>query len=76
MEYIGQNCSPSRLTCGKDGRSTVCSFCERPILWRKYADHLDRVHPGGRVAPLPSSTKTMADLLMEGAEDGTLFWIV
>lgn len=67
----------SPLVCGKDGQSTICSYCTHPILWRKYAQHLEKVHPGGKAAPRPKpAPKSMADLLMEGAEDGTLFWVV
>ena len=63
----------SRRVHGKDGQSTLCSFCDHPIKWTKYADHLEKVHPGGAPGPRPKvAPKSMDQLLLEGRRDGDL----
>lgn len=64
----------STRTTGKNGQSTICSYCGYAVLWRRYAKHLQVRHPNGR-AYTPYSNrprKSMEQLLSEGAKDGSL----
>ena len=51
---------------GANGRLATCSFCGASVQWQRYADHLSKVHPGGRVAPLRLPTTSMVALLATG----------
>jgi hypothetical protein len=55
----------SRATLGKDGQSTICSFCEATILWRKYPAHLDKWHRHGAVRPIQHTYTNLEALLMD-----------